>query len=201
MNPETTRMPGRPREFDVDEALDAAVTVFWRQGYEGTSLSDLTAAMGLSRPSLYAAFGNKEELFAKALARYSERHMRFAGEALLARGARDVAERYLRGFAASATDLSTPPGCLTVLGSAGGAPSTDPIRAALVAQRKAGEADLRARLQRAHEEGDLPPDADPADLARYLTTIVQGIAIQAASGATRAQLDRVVDQALKAWPR
>jgi AcrR family transcriptional regulator len=196
----TTKRPGRPREFDADQALDAAVEVFWRQGYEGASLNDLTAAMGLSRPSLYAAFGNKEDLFAKALERYSERHMAFVGRALEAATARDVVELFLRGFVASATDPRTPPGCLTVLGAAAASPAADPIRAALIAKRKAGEAELRARFRRARDEGDLPADADPADLAIYVTTITQGIAVQAASGASRARLDRVVDQALRAWP-
>jgi AcrR family transcriptional regulator len=195
------RGPGRPREFDVDDALDAAVEVFWRQGYDGTSLSDLTAAMGLNRPSLYAAFGNKEQLFAKVLERYSEQHMAFMREALQAPSAHRVAHMLLSGFVASATDPRTPPGCLTVLAAAATGSSSDPIRAALIRKRKAGEADLRARLARARKEGDLPANTDPDELARYLTTIVQGIAVQAASGATRAQLDRVVDQALRTWPR
>jgi AcrR family transcriptional regulator len=196
----TGQKPGRPREFDLDAALDAAVELFWRQGYEGTSVTDLTAAMDINRPSLYAAFGNKEQLFHKALERYSEKHGAFVREALTAPAPRQAVEEFLRRFVALATDPATPPGCLTVQGAIATGADADQIRAALTATRRSGEAALRARLRQAHKDGDLPAGADPVDLARYLTTITQGIAVQAAGGATRQQLDRVVDQALNAWP-
>jgi AcrR family transcriptional regulator len=191
---------GRPREFDVDTALARALEVFWRQGYEGASLGDLTAAMGINRPSLYAAFGNKESLFRKALQRYTDEHMAFIGGALNEPTARGAVEALLRGYAASVSDPNTPPGCLTVQGALAGGRDAEPIRAELTSRRLAGEAALRARLVRARDDGDLPGDADPAELARYVNTVAQGIAVQAAGGATRSQLNRVVDIALRAWP-
>jgi AcrR family transcriptional regulator len=191
---------GRPREFDRDEALERALDVFWRQGYEGTSLSDLTAAMGINRPSLYAAFGNKEALFRQALDRYSDVHMAFIRAAVDEPTARAAIEALLRGYAASVTNPLTPPGCLTVQGALASGPSAASIRAELIERRIAGEEMLTARLRRARNEGDLGPDADPCDLARYVSTIAQGLAVQAAGGASRRHLDRVVDIALRAWP-
>jgi AcrR family transcriptional regulator len=191
---------GRPREFDADHALERALEVFWRQGYEGTSLSELTAAMGINRPSLYAAFGNKESLFHKALDRYTDEYMAFIRTALEEPTARGAIEALLRGYVASVTNPRTPPGCLTIQGGLASGPDADSVRAELAGRRLAGEAALRARLERARTQGDLPPDADPADLARFINTIAQGLAVQAASGATRKQLEQVVDTALLAWP-
>jgi AcrR family transcriptional regulator len=184
----------------VDEALERALEVFWRQGYEGTSLGELTAAMGINRPSLYAAFGNKESLFHKALDRYADEHMAFIGAALEEPTARRAVEALLRGFVASVTNPRTPAGCLTVQGALASGADAESIRTELNARRLGGEAILRARLKRARKEGDLTGDADPADLARYINTIAQGVAVQAAGGASRRELDRVVDIALRAWP-
>ncbi len=196
-----TKTAGRPREFDPDQALEAAIEVFWRRGFEGTSLSDLTAAMKLSRPSVYAAFGNKEALFRKALARYAETRTAAMHAALRAPLVKDAVQRFLREFVASATDPATPPGCLTVQGGVTPDASGPAIHAALAMVRHDGHAALTSRLQQAIDEQDLPADSDPADLALYVTTLTQGIAVQAASGATRPQLDRVIDRALAAWPR
>src|SRR6478752_7045260 len=115
--PVATKPTGRPREFDPDEALERALELFWRQGYEGTSLGELTAAMGINRPSLYAAFGNKESLFRKALDRYTDEHMAFIRTALEEPTARGAIEALLRGYVASVTNPRTPPGCLTVNGA------------------------------------------------------------------------------------
>ena len=201
MSPPTpSRSTGRPREFKPDEALARALEVFWNQGYEGASLGELTAAMGINRPSLYAAFGNKEALFRKALDRYVNERMAFIRAAIEEPTARRVVEALLRGYVASVTDPRTPPGCLTVQGALASGPDAETIRAELTARRLAGEALLRARLERARKQGDLARDANPADLARYINTIAQGLAVQAAGGASRKQLDRVVDLALRAWP-
>src|SRR5947208_7756415 len=105
---------GRPRAFDVDQALDQALKVFWRKGYEGASLPDLTRAMGINRPSLYAAFGNKEALFRRAIERYVEGPAAHFREALREPTARTVVERLLRGTVASLTDSRNPPGCFLV---------------------------------------------------------------------------------------
>jgi AcrR family transcriptional regulator len=190
---------GRPREFDVDQSLDRAVRVFWRQGYEGTSISELTEALGINRPSLYAAFGNKESLFRRALDRYAGRTARYGPESLEQGSARAVVEHLLRGAVDATTGRGTPRGCLGVQGALVSSPDNDPVRRKLASWRRAGEAAVRARLVRAREEGDLPGGADPADLARWITTVIQGIAVQAAGGASRRQLQRVVEMTLRGW--
>jgi AcrR family transcriptional regulator len=191
---------GRPRAFDIDTALDRALQVFWSKGYEGTSLSDLTKAMGINRPSLYAAFGNKENLFRKALDRYAEGPAAYMRTALDESTAHAVVERLLRGVVDLLTDPCTPQGCLAVQGALACGDAADAIRQELIARRVAGEAALCQRLERAIADGDLPADANPADLARYVTTVSQGMAVQAAGGASREELQRVVEMALRAWP-
>lgn len=192
---------GRPREFCTEGALDAALHVFWRQGYEGTSLTDLTEAMGISRPSLYAAFGNKEELFRRALDRYAETGPgAIQREALAEPTARRVTERLLRSAAESLTNPDNPPGCLAVSGALACGDAAESIKNELCGRRAASEAALAARFARAKEDGDLCKDTDPAALARFVVTITQGMSVQAAGGASRADLMCVVDMALVAWP-
>jgi AcrR family transcriptional regulator len=191
---------GRPRGFDADEALERAVQVFWEQGYEGASLTDLTHAMGITRTSMYAAFGNKEELFRKALERYTEGPASYAARALREPTARQVATAFLNGSVRATTRPGGPAGCLGVQGSlAAGDPGRN-ARDDLVAWRNDGTLRLRDRFQQALDEGDLPTDADPEVLARYLMTVANGIAVQAASGATRGELQQVADMALGNWP-
>jgi AcrR family transcriptional regulator len=199
--PKPSGRTGRPRSFNLDKALDAAMEVFWRKGYEGASLSDLTQAMGINRPSLYAAFGDKETLFRKALDRYAEGPAAYVGQALKQPTARAVTERLLRGAADLLTDPRHPSGCLMVQGALACGEAADCIRQELVSRRVAGEADIRRRFKRAKAEGDLPADSNPADLARYVVTISQGMAVQAAGGASREELQRVVRTAMHAWPR
>jgi AcrR family transcriptional regulator len=192
---------GRPREFDVDEALDRALEVFWRKGYEGTSLLDLTRAMGINRPSLYAAFGNKESLFRKALARYAQGPAAYVREALNESTARVVAERLLEGAADLLTDPRKPRGCLAVQGALVCGEAAEAVRRELMAHRAASQEALRQRFERAVAEGDLSSTVNGADLARYVITVVQGMAVQAASGASRDDLRRVVEIALRGWPQ
>jgi AcrR family transcriptional regulator len=191
---------GRPRTFDPDKALDCALKVFWKKGYEGASLPDLTKAMGINRPSLYAAFGNKESLFRKAVERYSQGPAGYAREALELPTARAVVERLLRGGTCSSTKRGSPRGCFMVQGALTCGDDAEPARKELASRRAAGEAALRRRLERAREEGDLPSDVDPSDLAKFVVTVMHGMAVQAAGGASRAELERVADTALRAWP-
>ena len=192
---------GRPRSFDLDQALDRALQVFWRKGYEGTSLADLTRAMGINRPSLYAAFGDKEALFRKALDRYAEGPAAYVRESLNEKTARGVAETLLRGTVDLLSDPRNPHGCLNVQGALVCGAAAEPIRRELTSRRAAGEAAIRRRLRRAKAESDLAPDADPADLACYIATVLHGLSVQAAGGANRAQLLRVIQTAMRAWPR
>jgi len=192
---------GRPRGFDVEQALDRALKVFWRKGYEGTSVDDLTAAMNINRPSLYAAFGNKEKLFRRALERYSNGPASHVCDALNAPTARAVAERMLLGTVTLLTNPRYPRGCLIVQGALACGDASESVQRDLAMQREAGVAALRKRLERAWREGDLPKNSSPADLARYVSTVAHGLSVQAASGASRAELMRVVKTALRAWPK
>src|ERR1700733_14436711 len=191
---------GRPRSFDLDKAADRALHVFWQKGYEGASLSDLTKAMGINRPSLYAAFGGKEALFRKALDRYLKGPSAYAQEALKAPTARVVVEKLLRGAADLNTARRNPGGCLMVQGALASGETSDSIRRELAACRVAGEAAIRRRLQHAKSTGDLSANADPASLARYIATVIYGIAVQAASGASQDQLQHVVELTLRTLP-
>jgi AcrR family transcriptional regulator len=193
-------MTGRPREFDVEEALERAMRLFWRRGYEGTSLADLTEELGVTRPSLYAAFESKEALFLKALDLYEAR-AGYRQAALAAPTAYAYARALLEGAADLHGDRQNPPGCLGVQGALACGPQADVIRDELVRRRKIGERIIRDRLKRAQAEGDLPAHASPADLARYLSIVIYGITVQASGGATRKELRNVAEIALRNWPR
>jgi AcrR family transcriptional regulator len=191
---------GRPRAFDIDKALDRALNVFWRKGFEGASMPDLTRAMGINRPSLYAAFGNKEALFRKAIDRYVRGPASHVSEALKERTALDVVKRLLCGTIELVTDSRNPRGCFMVQGALACGDKADRIRREMVKQRAAFETALAKRFNRAMTEGDLPPSSDPDDLARYVATISHGMAVQAVGGATRDDLMRVAELAIRAWP-
>jgi AcrR family transcriptional regulator len=191
---------GRPRAFDRDKALDQAMTVFWKHGYDGASLSELTSAMGINPPSLYAAFGNKEGLFRAVLDRYAAANADVMDEALAAPTSRQVVERYLRGWAAAVMASDRPAGCLVIQSGMTCGKGGEAVAETLNERRRDPECQLKARFERAREEGDLPRGVEPETLARYITAVQQGLCIQAAGGASRETLELVVEMALKAWP-
>jgi AcrR family transcriptional regulator len=191
---------GRHREFDVEKALDAALCVFWRKGYEGTSYVDLTQAAGVERPALYAAFGNKEALFRLALARYDERYLDFIPEALALPTAREVVAHILHRTVDLNTRYPNHPGCLGVNGVVAGSDDAEAVRQALIDFRAAGETRLRERFERAKAEGDLPETARPDALAAFVMAITHGMAVQAKAGFSRDMLEAVAEHALSTWP-
>ncbi len=192
---------GRVREFDADEALDRAMGVFWRHGYEGTSLAALTAAMGINRPSLYAAFGNKEELFRKALDRYVAGPLGFADGALKEPTARAVVEAFLEGFIRCIQGgPGQAPGCLVVSAALACGDEAEPVRRELARVRLGTVTALQGRFERAVTEGDLAADSDCGALALYATAVLDGLAVLASSGAAAADLRRVADLTMRIWP-
>ena len=198
-SPEKRRL-GRPRSFNREQALDVAMHVFWRQGYEGASLTALTDAMGINRPSLYAAFGDKAALFREAVARYGTGPGRYIRRALGQPKARQVAEMLLRGAVAVATDEANPGGCLWVQGALVASTEGEAMRNEMIVLRDGGTTQVHDRLERARREGDLPPETDIQALTLFLVSVMNGISVQAISGRGSEALNRVVDLALRVWP-
>ena len=192
---------GRPREFDADDALQTALELFCRKGYEGTSITDLTDGIGITKPSLYGTFGNKEELFRMALQRYEENYMAFFWSALEQPDARTVAFDILRGFVNAQTEECNPGGCLVVNAARACSDAALEIHKTIVERIQVGQKALARRFDRAKREGDLPADSNPEDLARFIMTVAQGTAVQASSGAGRDEVYRLVDIAMKSFPR
>ena len=190
---------GRPREFDTERALDAALALFWRHGYEGTSLAALTGAAGVTPTSLYAAFGNKEELFKKVVERYVRGPANYLHRALAEPTARGVAERALAGAIDMVMDPRHPDGCLLVHGALAAHPDLGPVRDELSRKRAAAEAAVRRRFERAVEDGELASADEAARLASFLMTVIWGMSVQAAGGAGRADLENAARTALSAW--
>ena len=191
---------GRPRTFDADTALDRALRVFWRKGYEGASLPDLTKAMGINRPSLYAAFGNKEALFRKAVDRYLEGPAGSVRQALEATTARAAVEELLERSIELVTDTRNPRGCFLVQGALACGDTAGSLRREMNKRRSASEAALCERFERAIAERDLPAAANAAELAKFVTVLMHGMAVQAVGGASREDLRRVARIAMRAWP-
>ena len=194
---------GRPRSFDLEVALDRALEVFWKHGFQDASLHELTQAMGLSKPSLYAAFGDKEALYLKALERYVVRLI--GGHAAVLDGEADgrrAVDAFLRSLAAMLADPALPGGCFIINGTADCGGSTIPaaVELALRAALQGSETMLRERLQRAQRDGQLAADARPEALAALFGSIVAGLAVIAKGGASQARLNTVIDAAMAVWP-
>ena len=189
---------GRPRAFDTERALDAAVEVFWRHGFEGASLAALATAMGVNKPSIYAAFGDKAQLFHAALRRYVERNMGYVDAALARPTARECAEAFLVGNARAVTRPDYPPGCLSV--QAAVVPGGSNEFSMLAENRADIHERFAQRFRRAVTEGDLPPEADPDEFAGLLITLSSGFAIRAADGTPRGSLEAIARRAVAVFP-
>ena len=188
---------GRPRGFDTSAALDAAMRVFWEKGYEGATLRNLESAMRINRSSMWTAFGTKEDLFKLAFERYINDYQGYIREALEKPTIREVVESALRGTVDFLSTPGNPKGCLSVHGALAVGDESDPVKQWLIEGRRNGEMRARKRFEEAKKTGDLSKGIDPAGAARYVATIIQGLGVQAASGATKAELTKTVDMALR----
>ena len=198
--PEKLSNRGRPREFCVDMALTEALRVFWSKGYEGASLNDLTEAMGITRPSLYAAFGNKESLFRQALELYERDKLAYVGKSLDQPSAREVARAMLTGAVDNMTGCGQPHGCLGVISSVACGEEAEGIREEVLERGRRAKEAIVARMKRASDEGDLPANVDPEALTNYLYAMLQGMSVQAGAGATREELGATIETVMAMWP-
>jgi AcrR family transcriptional regulator len=196
----SAKVRGRPREFDPDQALAAALRVFWTRGYEGASMAELTEAMGITKPSLYACFGNKEALFRKALDLYERDKLAYISTALAAPSVRAVVERLLNGALSTHCGGSDPHGCLGVISMTAGTTVGESIREHVMARRVSSEQALIGRFAQAREEGDLPAHFDPRALAQCVTTVLWGLSVAAQGGTSSRDQRAVAEVFLSMWP-
>jgi AcrR family transcriptional regulator len=196
-----TKPRGRPLSFDRDAALDRAMHVFWEHGYEAASISDLTAAMGITPPSLYTAFGDKARLFLEAIERYGKGPGGFGQRALDEEPtARRAIHRLLNEAADELTQDCHPLGCMMVMATTNCSVAAEHIQTALVKRRALAVANIQARIQHGIDDAELPPGTDANALANFYSTVYQGMSMQAKDGAPRASLLLSVDMAMRAWP-
>lgn len=188
---------GRPISFDKGAALEAAMLLFWGRGYEGTSMSDLTQAMGLSPSSIYAAFGDKHALFQLAVTRYMEMRAQYAGKALEEPTLEKVVRALFDNTVAFLTTPGHPPTCMTLAGAVGCSVDASSARDIMTEIRKQNEAAMRERFLQARKSGELPKGLNVDDYTRYLSSILAGLSIQAANGSTKAELKRTAKMALR----
>lgn len=191
---------GRPRSFSEEDALEAAMRVFWEKGYEGSSINDLTSAMGINRSSLYTIFGEKDALFRRAVERYKRGPVSFMWDSLQEPTAQKAVEVLLRKAVDLLADPKNPRGCLSIQGALAVSSEAESVKKAMIEFRKTGESALTKRFAQAQAAGEISRKLDPGDLARYTLTILTGLGVQGANGATRTQLDKIVTLALKSLP-
>jgi len=197
---QTKKPRGRPSAFDYEEALEKALRVFWTRGYEGASMAELSETMGINRPSIYAAYGNKEELFSKALTRYMAGPVAYVAEAMQQPTAKQAAERFLTRSAEFLSNKHHPRGCMIAIGSLFAGEGSEQVQHQLVAYRQGYEHLLSERFALAKSQNDLPQNVNAVALAKYIATVHQGMSVQATSGATEEELLAVVQLALNNWP-
>ncbi|MGW5362013.1 TetR/AcrR family transcriptional regulator [Actinopolymorpha pittospori] len=191
---------GRPREFDLDHVLQAALNVFWGKGYEGSTMADLSAATGLNPGSIYAAFGSKAGLFKQVVDRYVATAFSYGSHSVEADSVREVIRRWLTGASESATGETTPAGCLLVQGALVTGDAAREVGQDLTDRRKAAWVMLTERFAQAQQSCDLSADVEPRVAARYVVALAEGIAVEAASGASRETLLKLVDLAVRRLP-
>jgi len=192
---EVTR--GRPRSFDRAEALDAATRLFWTRGYDAVSIADLTTELGISAPSLYAAFGDKRALFFESVDHFGMSYGVAFDPAL---PARDGIERLVRDAANTYADPANPPGCLVISGATNASPESADVAAELARRRTAALGVMARRLRRAVRDGELPVGTDAAGLAAFYAATVQGMSQRARDGASPRELRAIATVAMRAWP-
>ncbi|WP_098496574.1 TetR/AcrR family transcriptional regulator [Collimonas sp. PA-H2] len=195
------KKPGRPLSFDREQALESAMLVFWRYGYEATSLNDLTSAMGITPPSLYTAFGDKERLFLEAVKYYLQKKpCFFASIAAEALTAKESIRSYLEVIAISQSDPNQPLGCMVVTSATNCTAASSHVQEVLADYRMQMESGIKVRLDRGISEGDLGADTDTAALASFFVTVIHGMSTQARDNASREKLLAIGAQAMRAWP-
>jgi AcrR family transcriptional regulator len=193
---------GRPLSFDRDAALETAMHVFWERGYEAASIADLTSAMGITPPSLYTAFGDKEQLFLEAIERYALGYGSAGARALKEEPtAREAIERWLMEAANELTQPCHPRGCMVVMAATNCSAAAERVQDALLLRRTEAIADVGRRIQGGIDGGELPPDTNAKDLANFYATIYQGMSMQAKDGATHESLMATVRTAMRSWPK
>jgi AcrR family transcriptional regulator len=197
MSAETGGKIGRPRGFDEDAALEAAMRVFWEKSYEGATMADLTEAMGINRSSMYAAFGDKEALFRRVIVRYREGPLTYIRRAVELPTLQAVVEALLYGTVEFLSNPDNPRGCLSVQGAIACGSVSKPIQQVMVEWRKTNENFIKTRIQNAQRRGELASGMNAADFTRYLSSVMSGLAVQAANGATGAEMKRVAGIALE----
>lgn len=192
---------GRPLSFDRDKALESAMHVFWERGYEAASISELTQVMGITAPSLYTAFGDKEKLFLEAIERYLLGPASGFPRALEEEStARTAIQRFLEEASEELTRPCHPKGCMVVMAATNCSAASDHIQAALAKRRAAGDEALRARIEQGIRDGELAPGTDASALAGFYSTVYQGMSMQAKDGASRDSLLATAAAAMRAWP-
>ena len=200
MKQELPRKTGRPLSFDRDDVLQKAMLTFWRHGYETTSISDLTAAMGVTAPSLYAAFGDKKRLFLAAMQLYAGPPEVLAATVAQAQTARDAAQNMIQSAAIAFTGEATPPGCLLASATASGSAQAADVQSAVAAVRRGVIDQLHRRIVLDVDHGILPPDTPTRPLAEMVVAVIQGLSVLARDGLPRDSLLHIGNAALLGWP-